>query len=250
VALASGFVGAAVGALVLWVVIPAPRSSTVRPEPDTVEPGPVAPQPTPVRVEAPTPETPPPEPQTPPTAPTPEPLTGCPEGFVFVPAQTIRLRPYSDADRPGWPRVVGPLRTAMHEVPAFCIQRRRATDRSNPSSARTNLLHRDAVAACSAQGWRLPTVLEWESLARTPSLQHEIVTWQSVRAPSNELEWVADAFPAVVFQRPETPGPDACTTRAPIPPVPYTDDRPRQSWNRHSEGRDLHIGYRCVVPPR
>jgi hypothetical protein len=181
--------------------------------------------------------------------PTPTAPRGCPEDFVFVPAQTIRLRPYSNAERPGWPPLTRPPMPVGYGVPAFCIQRRRVPSSDDSSSARTNLLHLEAVAACRALGGLLPTVLQWESVARTPSLQHEIETWQSARAPSSELEWVADAFPAVVFQRPETPD-TVWTTRAPIPPIPYTDDRPRQSWNRHSEGRDLHIGFRCVVPPR
>lgn len=255
VALASGFVGAVLGGLLLWRLTPVPQASTERPDAALVAPPVALPQPTRVRVEAPVappvaPEPSPPEtPRTQPPPPTPATRTGCPEGYVYVSPLQVTIAPpiFSGRDRADWPPLLSRDTSAQREE-GFCIQAEMEASSDGTRSRPARLSHAEATAACARQGGTLPTVWQWESIARQPErLSTRIRPWQG--SATGNLEWVADGFPAAFFHR-GAPRPGDWHTRGPIPPQPYRAPYPLQSWNHHSEGRDPHIGFRCVVPLR
>ncbi|MFO0651485.1 MAG: DUF4145 domain-containing protein [Polyangiales bacterium] len=217
----------------------------------------------------------------------PEPVRGdagivaqpCPEGFVFYDAREVALQPWPAGARP-WGRVRHPGQVSRYPVAPFCLQQRAETIgavqqfrpallRPAPGCARlpggdgqrvTCVLHQEAEDYCASR-WRgrLPTVLEWEAATRAVEQHHsaEVQRWRrstdasqaELSRQQNELEWVADGFPATPFDL-GAAQPGVWMARAPIPQVPWEGTFMRQSWNRRAEGRDMYIGFRCAVPPR
>lgn len=198
------------------------------------------------------------------------PPSGCPEGFVYVPPTDVMLSPYPLGDRP-WGPLVGTGQPVLHVVEGFCLQRAPVTlaelretggglsptpgcrGPNAPSGKVSCVLRAEAVAHCEAK-WpdrhgRIPTVEQWETVARAVDAgrAERVEPWTG--PTQRNLEWVADAFPAEVFQRGPTRAGE-WMTRGPIPERPYAGSLPRHSWNHHAEGRDMHIGFRCVVDPR
>ncbi len=203
----------------------------------------------------------------------------CPEGFVLYDTHEVALQPWPARARP-WGNVRHPGQVSRYPVAPFCLQQRAETIgavrhfrpellRSAPGCARlsggegqrvTCVLHQEAEAYCASR-WqgRLPTVFEWEAATRSveQGRSTEVQRWRRSADASqaerslqpNELEWVADGFPARPFDLGVVQS-GVWMTRAPIPQAPWEGTYMRQSWNRHDEGRDMYIGFRCTVPPR
>jgi hypothetical protein len=202
----------------------------------------------------------------------------CPAGFVLYDVREVTLQPWPQGAR-RWGAAMHPGRSARYALTPFCLQQRAETVGeirqfrpsllvTRPGCARlpggdaqraTCVLHQEAEAYC-AERWqgRLPTVLEWEAAARAVERADaaEVQRWRRVgddtaegRRALSELEWVADGFPAAPFDL-GAPRPGEWMTRAPIPPEPWPGAYPRHSWNRHGEGRDMYIGFRCATAPR
>ncbi len=206
------------------------------------------------------------------------PTPTCPVGFVLYNAREVALQPWPEGAR-RWGTALHPGRTTHYPVAPFCLEQHAETvgevRRFRPALLAatsgcvrlsggeaqrvTCVLHQEAEAYC-ADRWqgRLPTVAEWEAAARAVegAAAVEVQRWRrtvgdmaDTRRDQSELEWVADGFPAAPFDL----GPAHAgewMTRAPIPPEPWLGAYPRHSWNRHDEGRDMYIGFRCAVAPR
>lgn len=186
----------------------------------------------------------------------------CPEGMVVVPASTLRLgQPVGG--RGGWPAPTGPI--PQVEQPAFCVDpgpRTRAQvraigagapalssedcqpppDEAQPSQPATCLGQVEAARACAAmvEGGRLPTLLEWEALARTP------LAGPAVTVP---WEWAGDAFPAAILQR-GPPSPDKAMFRQDLRGEVAAQDNMLHSWNHQpTTARLRRLGFRCATDP-
>ncbi len=180
----------------------------------------------------------------------PPPAPTCPAGAVQVDAAAFSLRP---PDRKGWP--APSRRGTMHvSVDAFCIDQRPTLRADaapapgkcdgNPQEFRgpapaTCLNRYEADAWCEERGGALPTVAQWEAVARSDAMQQ--LQW-----PLNR-EWVADPFPPAIFAMDHAtdPGADAMFRKQRLDN--RDADQAQWSWNRHDgERRWTHFGFRCA----
>ncbi len=195
----------------------------------------------------------------------------CDAGMVRVDARRFRLAQPSGG-RGNWPRVTPGAETPEVSVSAFCIDRQAVTAsevaRWRSRTEGTARVHGcvpqpgasgpevcvspdEATAFCSERGGALPSIAEWEAVARTTGLGLRV----------DVVEWVEDLFPPAIFGRRS-----ACTdhdpsgacarhmTRRELLPV-RADPVARYSWNdapRPQTGgreRDFNpgdVGFRCV----
>jgi formylglycine-generating enzyme required for sulfatase activity len=209
-------------------------------EPDAVEPGPVDAGPPPVIAAR--------------SAP------ACPEGTVRVAARTVHIG-QPDGGRTRWPPAF-PWRIEPFEVPAFCVDRTpvswanlgpgpaaesgcaRAMSGRRPGAPSACVTRDEAERSCRRRGGRLPTIAEWESLARAALDDPAAALTGGVAR-----EWVADRFPPAVFHRaaaPDMPPGDGMFRQALDEPVP-PDGNVLWSWNQQPEGaRIADLGFRCA----
>lgn len=180
----------------------------------------------------------------------------CPDGTHRVEASRFKLSP--PADRRDWPGPV-PTRSRWVEVEAFCIQARpvlrhepeahSSPPRRAPCEGNEQVFdglepaacisQQEAQRWCRARGGDLPSVAQWEAVARA-SVEGKLVMLL-------DREWVVDAFPAEVFGMGhlQDADHDAMFRKRRIKASTSTD--PRWSWNRHSSQRRwTHFGFRCV----
>lgn len=194
------------------------------------------------------------------------PAPTCPQGMVLVGATIIWIG-QPEGGRADWPEPRSE-RLLPQEIDAFCIDQAARTwaefqawqgsarvfddacdwrtTASGPSAPVSCVTRDEAAAHCTdtASGGQLPSLLQWEAVARLPE-PHRIV--RDIRR-----EWIADDFPAEVFDR-----------------VPPTEGQPREgmfrgelldsvepagnvllSWSRQPlDNRWRNLGFRCASPP-
>ena len=195
------------------------------------------------------------------------PALACPSDMVVVPSSTIHIgQPVGG--RQSWP-APSPEGIAPIEVGAFCVHRLEVRQRDleawREGSGRAPrprcpiVQHADlpaicvtddeAAAFCEDHGAHLPTIAEWEALART----------RTVHPSPRTSEWVEDLFPPAVVHRRDACASDdqpGCAHRAirreAIPP----QHRPAEpaawfSWHGPVEQlRQRDVSFRCVVRSR
>lgn len=138
---------------------------------------------------------------------------------------------------------------------AFCIGRRPVPQalakghepcQGNPQTFEgqapaTCLSRYEADAWCQEHGGSLPTIAQWEAVARADAFKE--LAWQLDR------EWVADSFPPAIFSMDHVTDPeyDALFRKRRLKRV--QPDGVRWSWNRHDgDARWTHFGFRCAYP--
>ncbi|MCK6520334.1 formylglycine-generating enzyme family protein [Myxococcota bacterium] len=211
------------------------------------------------------------EPRIEPTPPPPAPT--CPAGMTLIPASTITIgQPVGG--RKNWP-TPRPARIAPIEVPAFCVHNAPITfaewdtwprrddealksdcqwgvakaDKS-PSSPAHCVGRAAAVAYCAdaVPGGHLPTIAEWEALARSPV--------PNLGQSGVQFEWAEDLFPPAVFNRRAEPCResfcddgmfkktlDPKTSVSPVGDVLW-------SWSQRPKGQSHNeLTFRCAVAP-
>jgi hypothetical protein len=149
---------------------------------------------------------------------TPSPLH-CDNGMVPVDARQFAIA-QPVGGRRSWPSSAPGSETVALDVHAFCVDRKpvtpsdferwraragrpsesRTCQRSPNSPAAACVSSDDASAFCEARGAALPSIEEWESIARAPR----------PRPPFSTPEWVEDLFPPEIFGRRS-----GCTDRSP-----------------------------------
>lgn len=228
-----------------------------------VAPPPVVEAPPPV-VEAP--------PEAPPVVEAP-PAPTCPPGMTLIPASTITIgQPVGG--RRDWPSPK-PATIAPIDVPEFCVHNApitfaewRAWPRhaeealqsecewgvmnapKSPGSAVHCVGRAAAVAYCSelTPGGHLPSIAEWEALARAEA--------KNLGESGVQFEWADDLFPPAVFNR----RPEPCRERQcadgmikkhldPVSAVDPVGDV-LWSWSRRKEGESHNeLTFRCAAAP-
>ncbi len=193
----------------------------------------------------------------------------CPRGMTGHQGVTLTLG-QPRGGRADWPAadpiVIGPI-----AVPAFCLQQRAVpqvrfdgwrNSTEHPAAAGCRppstaghppavcVTDQEAAAYCAAKGWWLPTVAQWEVIARE---QNGRVDW-------SDAEWVEDLYPPSVFNRRSgctgDVVPDSCKHRMVrnglvAPGHPPTGAEVWLSWNRASLAHIARsdLGFRCAAPP-
>jgi hypothetical protein len=182
----------------------------------------------------------------------------CPESAAFVPTSTLPAL-QAPSDRPYWPsrRQASALR-----VEAFCIDRHRVRSgdfarcvaahgcswlggAETQDVEASRLVAAQAAAYCRWKGAEsgldgdLPSIVEWEALARILSPSESSAFEQT----SLEFEWVHDAaYPALWSMRPE---PGHRMTRKNRVRTTH-GAQPQWSWNASNEALGTGtIGFRC-----
>ncbi len=192
-----------------------------------------------------------------PVAPTPAAPPSCPDGMTRVDGGRPQI---GQPDRPTWPpprsRDIEPV-----EVASFCLDskprspadlaawsgeavRGAQTCQGRPPKDRATCISRDEAAAYCAEvvpGGRLPTLLEWEQLSRSP--QAETVRYL------NQREWIADNFPPAALNRraANDRSTDVGMFRkgllSPVSPIGNV----LHSWNQQDvNSRWANLGFRCA----
>lgn len=263
-ALGGGLSGAVMSRVALEDAAPAPAAEGAPPAADQNTGNPVRAEPGPAPVQtAPVPaitaDAPPPAPDPAPAA---APAEGagdgaCPAGMVPVAGGTVRLgQPQGGRGR--WP-APDPVEVGPVEVAAFCVDRLPRTwsavagqpaarlaesacakGKSGPARPAVCLSRDEAAAACAAAGARLPSLLEWEQVARVTELS---------LGPTRE--WSGERFPpAPLNRRGPTPLGDGMFLQALDAPVP-ADGNVLWSWNQADPARRLgDLGFRCAADLR
>jgi hypothetical protein len=205
--------------------------------------------------------------------PPPPPKPSCPQGMTLIPASTITIgQPIGG--RKNWP-TPKPAKIAPIEVPAFCVHNAPVTlaewsawPRKNepelasrcqwgvanapraPGSPAHCVGRAAAVTYCatSVPGGRLPTIAEWEALARSEA--------KNLGQSAAKFEWAGDLFPPAVFNRRGEPCRDATckdgmikqTLDAQSSVDPVGDVL--WSWSTRKEGESHNeLTFRCAVAP-
>lgn len=186
----------------------------------------------------------------------------CPRGMGLVAAGPVEIgQPIGG--RRDWP-LPTPRRIAPIEVATFCIHRlevpqqeldswRLANEKTVPSGCAAPrdpnfpavcVADDEAARYCADRGWSLPSIAEWERVARIGG----------VRSAPGTSEWVEDAFPPAVFHRAGCGRfPDRCGHRM-VRAGRIDDDKlpaePRVlfSWNAPNPQVMIRrdVGFRCV----
>ena len=203
----------------------------------------------------------PPPAQTLPPSPSPGPVTTCPTGMARIAATTLRLgQPIGG--RQDWPR---PTKSKLPplSVAAFCIDHEPVSaaeaaavmqsDCSAPAEAlrAATCVGRDAAETWCAEhhpGGRLPSLAEWEVVARLPEAAVTDVH-------SLFREWVSDRFPPAVLARADPnwskgDGMFRQPLRAQRPPLDPVGNA-LWGWNQQDpDNRYGNLGFRCAVTPK
>jgi hypothetical protein len=207
------------------------------------------------------------EPPPPPPAPT------CPPGMTLIPASTITIgQPIGG--RKNWPQPK-PATIAPIDVPAFCVQPApvtftewRAWPRHDEATLKSDCkwgvanapkapgspVHcvgrAAAVAYCAEQlpGGHLPSIAEWEALARSEA--------KNLGQSAAKFEWAGDQFPPAVFNRRAEPCREAFCDDGMIKQTldPKSEVRPvgdvLWSWSTRKKGESHNeLTFRCAVAP-
>ncbi|MCK6519508.1 formylglycine-generating enzyme family protein [Myxococcota bacterium] len=207
------------------------------------------------------------EPPPPPPAPT------CPPGLTLIPASTITIgQPIGG--RKNWPQPK-PATIAPIDVPAFCVQPApvtftewRAWPRHDEATLKSDCkwgianapkapgspVHcvgrAAAVAYCAEQlpGGHLPSIVEWEALARSEA--------KNLGESGVQFEWAGDQFPPAVFNRRAEPCREAFCDDGMIKQTldPKSEVRPvgdvLWSWSTRKKGESHNeLTFRCAVAP-
>lgn len=211
------------------------------------------------------------EPRIEPPPPPPEPT--CPQGMTLIPASTITIG-QPKGGRNDWPKP-NPEKIAPIEVPAFCVHSAPVTraewsvwprhDEASlqsacelgvlkPTTSAGSPVHcvgrAAAVEYCAEliPGGHLPTIAEWEALARSKA--------KNLGESGVEFEWAEDLYPPEVFNRRA----ERCRERycedgmikkeldasAPVKPVGDV----LWSWSKRKKGESHNaLTFRCAVEP-
>ena len=211
------------------------------------------------------------EPRMEPPPPPPEPT--CPAGMTLIPASTITIG-QPKGGRKNWP-TPRPATIAPIDVPAFCVHNAPVTraewvawPRRNepelasgcewgiakPPTAPGSPAHcvgrAAAVTYCATNipGGHLPTIAEWEALARSEA--------KNLGQSGAKFEWAGDLFPPAVFNRRVEPCRDTTcqdgmikeTLNAQSAVDPVGDVL--WSWSTRKEGESHNqLTFRCAVEP-
>ena len=181
----------------------------------------------------------------------------CPDGMTRVDRGLPQI---GQPDRPTWPpprsRKLLPV-----EVPAFCLDSKprapadlavwsgeavRAAQpcKGKPPKDRATCISRDEAAAYCAEvvpGGRLPTLLEWEQLSRSP--QADTLRYLNLR------EWIADNFPPAALNRraADDRSIDVGMFRKGLEGKVSPTDNVLHSWNQQdANNRWANLGFRCA----
>ncbi len=185
----------------------------------------------------------------------------CPDGMVLVDRTRLRLGP-PEGGRKDWPQAARSILNEV-EVEPFCVDAKaRIADqlmdwtdaprvrtrgcywRDQAIAAPVVCLNRDEASSyCASRGWRLPSILEWEALVRSP---------ESGAKPDNVREWVRDDFPPSALGYDPDPaeasryGLFRQKLRGDVDPL----GAPLNSWNKQELGnRYENLGFRCATDP-